>query len=558
MRPGIVSVYEPLVPIVDQSVLVPELTPDVSVQSVNPSSIVLDSTDPSTTPVQVGAILVSGEGEGYLRRVTAVHQTGEDVLVETVDAALTDVFQQADISASDMFGADDFAKVGIPVEKDGSVSIRMDHVRAFGNGGTTIDYDGSLEFAPGVDVNLRINDYSVTYFKFDAVGALRLNFDVWAQTSQTGGLEYERSLFELLHQSKPKKYIYRQIGWAPVVIIVELDLLLGGRISATGAASIRGGFESTSTVQLMGEYATGSWSGDADVDLSASLHEPIWSGGSNLDGRFYLKPKLSAKLYGVTGPHVACMPYTNFKVEPVPAPLRASLGAGIDAKLAFDLVDLETFGLGFDAGYEHEFSGPYYALWSYTAPANNAPTISSVSPNPVPGSNTAQTLTINGTGFQSGCTVRLIDITNGGTFDKTPTSLTATQVQISANFTNATATWSAQVRNPDGGQSSAFQFQVQRQTTNPTISSVSPNPVPGSNTAQTLTINGTGFQSGCTVRIKDISYGGTYDKTPTSVSSTQVRISANFTNTTATWSAQVLNPDGGQSNVVNFQVQRMK
>ena len=35
----------------------------------------------------------------------------------------------------------------------------------------------------------------------------------------------------------------------------------------------------------------------------------------------------------------------------------------------------------------------------------------------------------------------------------------------------------------------------------------------------------------------------------------QLTISANFTNNNATWSAQVVNPGGASSNVVNFQVQ---
>ena len=83
----------------------------------------------------------------------------------------------------------------------------------------------------------------------------------------------------------------------------------------------------------------------------------------------------------------------------------------------------------------------------------STPAISSVSPNPVPGLNGNQTLTVTGSGFVSGAIVRLRDLTNGGTFDKTPTSLSGTQLQISANFTAAAATWSAQVINLDGGTS---------------------------------------------------------------------------------------------------------
>jgi len=76
------------------------------------------------------------------------------------------------------------------------------------------------------------------------------------------------------------------------------------------------------------------------------------------------------------------------------------------------------------------------------------PSISSVSPNPVPGSNSAQALTIYGNNFVSGATVTLQDLTNGGTYTKSTTYANSGQLSISANFTNATATWSAQVGQP--------------------------------------------------------------------------------------------------------------
>ena len=184
----------------------------------------------------------------------------------------------------------------------------------------------------------------------------------------------------------------------------------------------------------------------------------------------------------------------------------------------------------------------------------STPAISSVSPNPVPGLNGNQTLTVTGSGFVSGAIVRLRDLTNGGTFDKTPTSLSGTQLQISANFTAAAATWSAQVINLDGGTSGQFNFTVTAGVSTPAISSVSPSRVPGLNGNQTLTVTGSGFVSGAIVRLRDLTNGGTFDKTPTSLSGTQLQISANFTAAAATWSAQVINLDGGTSGQFNFTV----
>ena len=90
-----------------------------------------------------------------------------------------------------------------------------------------------------------------------------------------------------------------------------------------------------------------------------------------------------------------------------------------------------------------------------------APAISSVSPNPVPGSDTAQSFTINGADFQSGANVTLRDKTNSQVFANRPvTSFAATRLQLNPNFTNKTATWSVEVINPDGKSSGEFTFSV--------------------------------------------------------------------------------------------------
>ena len=57
--------------------------------------------------------------------------------------------------------------------------------------------------------------------------------------------------------------------------------------------------------------------------------------------------------------------------------------------------------------------------------------------------------------------------------------------------------------NPGGQSSTAFNFTVSASTAAPTVTSVSPNPVPGSNSAQKITINGSNFVSGATLTYHD-------------------------------------------------------
>jgi hypothetical protein len=184
------------------------------------------------------------------------------------------------------------------------------------------------------------------------------------------------------------------------------------------------------------------------------------------------------------------------------------------------------------------------------------PSISSVSPNPVTGSNSAQPFTINGSNFQSGCSVTLRDLTAGQTFTNRPiSSQTSTQIVINPNFTTAAHSWSVEVINPGNASSGQFNFSVIAPVVTPTITSVSPNPVTGSNSAQPFTINGSNFQSGCSVTLRDLTAGQTFTNRPiSSQTSTQIVINPNFTTAVHSWSVEVINPGNVSSGQFNFSV----
>ncbi len=180
----------------------------------------------------------------------------------------------------------------------------------------------------------------------------------------------------------------------------------------------------------------------------------------------------------------------------------------------------------------------------------SAPTISSITPNPLTYGSPTDKITISGSNFVSGCTVILKDLTHGGSYPKAVTYISNTQLQVTANFTNNTATWSAQVTAPTA--SNTVQFHVNAKVSAPTISSITPNPLTYGSSTDKITISGSNFVSGCTVILKDLTHGGSYPKAVTYISSTQLQVTANFTNNTATWSARVTAPTA--SNTVQFHV----
>lgn len=165
-----------------------------------------------------------------------------------------------------------------------------------------------------------------------------------------------------------------------------------------------------------------------------------------------------------------------------------------------------------------------------------APSISSLSTNSLNGACSAQQLTIYGSNFVSGATVNLYDQTNGVPYPNRATTFnTSGQLTLFATYGGSAANWSVTVVNPNGSSSSSANFSV----IGPSITGVSPNPVPRINGAQTITFFGSDFLSGAAVQIDDGT--GPYAKTPTVLSSGQLTISAYLTSAPATWKASIRN-----------------
>jgi alpha-tubulin suppressor-like RCC1 family protein len=118
-------------------------------------------------------------------------------------------------------------------------------------------------------------------------------------------------------------------------------------------------------------------------------------------------------------------------------------------------------------------------------PPGAAPTITGVTPTPVVGSGTAQTITVAGTGFQQGATVTLVNTSASQTFaGLPPATVSPTQLTVSHVFPLPAATWTVQVVQGGGVASNAFPFQVV----------APPLPPPGGVVPQTITA---GFDHTC-------------------------------------------------------------
>jgi hypothetical protein len=197
-------------------------------------------------------------------------------------------------------------------------------------------------------------------------------------------------------------------------------------------------------------------------------------------------------------------------------------------------------------------TGPasYAASLNVVAPPAN-PVVSAVTPNPMTGVNANQIVTINGSGFLSGTALKVIVAYPGFTATLSGSQIAflgSTQILALINVGTTARTWTLQVVNPNGLASNNASLQV---VAPPAIASLTPNPMTRSTAAQTLTINGSGFQAGAGLRVVLSSTGASTGLQGTAIksaSATQIQVTVNVGAVARTWSVQVVNPDGTASN----------
>ena len=197
-----------------------------------------------------------------------------------------------------------------------------------------------------------------------------------------------------------------------------------------------------------------------------------------------------------------------------------------------------------------------------TGPASNTtslsvvapPAIVNVTPNPMTGANANQIITINGSGFISGTALKVVVSYPGGPATTVSGGQIAfvagTQVLALVNVGTTARTWTVQVVNPNGMASNIVSLQVVAPPPPPAIASLTPNPMTHSTAAQTLTINGSGFQTGSGLRVVLTTSGIATVLQNTalqSTSATQIKVAVNVGAIARTWTVQVVNPDGTAS-----------
>ncbi|MCA8959677.1 MAG: VCBS repeat-containing protein [Planctomycetes bacterium] len=214
-----IAVAPPLDPIVDALVLNIDDEPDLVLESVSGDEYIFRDLDATAGPsIEIGTIVTSAEGAGYLRRVDSLSIAGDRITTRTSPAALVDALVQGELHSSCSITAG--STPAAPIDVVGEALVVDLAGLAFGDAATVTIPEGSLSFDADLELDLRIEGRAITE------GVVRLRSDVALDLR----LDVESPEFVVLHERFPigpvfEKRCVQMIGAVPLVAMTRLQLV---------------------------------------------------------------------------------------------------------------------------------------------------------------------------------------------------------------------------------------------------------------------------------------------------------------------------------------------
>jgi len=349
---------EPGAPILRDHVVV--LPGDAEIASQTDTSVTLTGNVPTLQP---GYVIVSGVGQGLLRKVVSVQQNPTSVVVQTTQGTLEDVFQQANIHLSKTLSSSDIASVqplaaGVTVRSRASggradvytTELTLDDVALYGSKDAGITASGTI----------RLKELSIEFVADLANGQLNYLRFVPTVTSETEVTVKGTVTVASVSARLPIALVYGApiplvVGGLPLVFVPMMTIYVGfdGQLEVGAELKVIGSV----TAKAGLEYAGGQWHGVADLTTNVNLPTGFVP---NPDAQVSATAclcgvDLSLILYAVAGPYCDVkLPYieSSWKFTALPSPeYEVDLSFGVRATAG---VHVEVLGRTIA---EHELTG---------------------------------------------------------------------------------------------------------------------------------------------------------------------------------------------------------
>ncbi len=313
---------------------------DLSLESIAGDQYSFDAVGANIPDFSVGDIItgkpmdyIEDAKAGFLRKVDQVQESGDQIILDTVEAELPEaihqgVFRQAvDLNFSEYLKSDgevepfrliDNVDDVLGTEKDvvtlRDIDVSVNQRVAYGPAYVDVEHEiqGSITLtAPVAENAFTIMDGELcsqtSYFR----SRVAIDLDLRSKVGVGVSADWDTSVFELFKKKKPSRTFVAWVGFVPVVTVVEFDVIIGIGVHAEGGVELKYGFHGETDLFARALYYDNDW-------------QEIWhSGSEELGGSgdiliyaeagitAYVKPIVSAKLYGLGGPNLWLKPYVT-------------------------------------------------------------------------------------------------------------------------------------------------------------------------------------------------------------------------------------------------------
>jgi len=269
--------------------------------------------------VVVGCAGDCTDGQGYLRRVTAVEIEGATATLQTEMASLSDAVESGSF--------------GWVITANSRDSVDLSGITLYSANNLELSIvSGTLTVDPTLFLDGDYSGFSVDWFVGMMDVELGLDMDVQAVTTASVSYGDEAQIF-----ASPLYPFSFALGVLPVVGSFQITVVAGFEAEINGEASVTTGFDVSSSLEMGAAYYFGAWETTWDPSLTGNYHPPVVSVSSDASIKVYLGATASTIFYGSAGPSLGIEPYLLGEATLAPPPPSYELYAGISGDLGFEL-----------------------------------------------------------------------------------------------------------------------------------------------------------------------------------------------------------------------------
>ena len=341
---------------------------EIAVEASNGDITVDSSSDLASK--NIGEFIVAGDSDqipgGLLKKITGKKTSGNQIVFETTQAALTEVVQKGSLRIGGPLDplsiqpkisslskihkkisllkskAELMSYEGCSIPDSEYFVVAMNAVPIYGDVGLAeggIEVNGCVGLQFDYELIVEIDDHQLKHFKLAVIPKERREMSLTANIEAgNSDISLEVDLYDW-YLLKNKTFF---IGAVPVVLDIEVELVVGVNGELGSEMYLYGSGESSSNFGI--EYTPeNGFSNFKERTNSFELETPSFT--TTVDAEVYAGPELFFKFYKLAGPEIYLNAYLSTKVDTDADPwweVTGGIRAGLGAELELPLLDHNT------------------------------------------------------------------------------------------------------------------------------------------------------------------------------------------------------------------------